>query len=226
MSGKGMNVGVFGMVAVLGLSALLGGCNQQQKKTSLIKTENSELRERNATLEQSVRDKDSKIADLEANCNKTVAYTAPATMQPMTQQPSYQPVPEVTYNNVPSGGDEFQRDANDGRLKATVAGDVLFDSGKATLKESAKKELNTIASEIKNKYGSRSITVEGYTDSDPIRKSGWKSNEALSEARARAVEKYLSSRGVSSNRLNAVGYGASKPKATKKESRRVEIVVN
>jgi chemotaxis protein MotB len=71
------------------------------------------------------------------------------------------------------------------------------------------------------------VRVEGYTDSDPLvkTKAKWGSNEGLSEARAESVRAYLISKGISSGRVSAVGMGAAKPKATKKDSRRVEIVV-
>ncbi|MEX2217992.1 MAG: OmpA family protein, partial [Phycisphaerales bacterium] len=105
------------------------------------------------------------------------------------------------------------------------AGDVLFDSGKATLKASAKKTLDNVASTIKSRYGANVVRIEGYTDTDPIVKSGWKSNERLSGERAMAVEEYLSSRGLPKDRIYYAGFGSSRPKSTKKDSRRVEIVI-
>lgn len=106
-----------------------------------------------------------------------------------------------------------------------VAGDVLFDSGSITLKSSAKKTLDQVAQALNNDFAGHQIRVEGHTDSDPIRKSKWKSNEHLSFERALAVEKYLKSKGVSSKRMYAAAFGPNKPKATKAQSRRVEIIV-
>jgi len=106
-----------------------------------------------------------------------------------------------------------------------VAGDVLFDSGKVTIKPSAKATLDGIAATIKQRYPDKMIRVEGYTDTDPIRKSGWKTNERLSAERALAVEEYLVSRGLDPDRIYAAAFGASNPKATKRDSRRVEIVI-
>ena len=106
-----------------------------------------------------------------------------------------------------------------------VAGDVLFDSGSVKLKASARKTLDQVAQALKSNFAGHTIRVEGHTDSDPIRKSKWKSNEHLSFERARSVEQYLTSKGVSSKRLYAAAFGPNKPKATKAQSRRVEIIV-
>jgi len=106
-----------------------------------------------------------------------------------------------------------------------VAGDVLFASGQTTIKPEAKKELDRIASRIKNSYAGHDIRVEGYSDKHPIKKSKFASNEALSEARAQSVEAYLVSKGISSSHITSVGKGSTKLKATDAASRRVEIVI-
>ncbi|MEM8783395.1 MAG: OmpA family protein [Planctomycetota bacterium] len=107
-----------------------------------------------------------------------------------------------------------------------VPGDVLFAPGQATLSNASKKTLRQVAEALTDNYAGRQVVVEGHTDSDPIRKSNWASNEALSEARAKAVADYLAERGVSSARLTTVGLGSSEPRGSDKaKNRRVEIVV-
>jgi flagellar motor protein MotB len=106
-----------------------------------------------------------------------------------------------------------------------IAGDVLFDSGSANLKSSAKRTLDQVADVLRQQFGGNPIRVEGHSDADPIRKSNWKSNEHLSFERALAVEKYLASRGVASTAMYSAGFGPDKPRGTKAQSRRVEIVV-
>ncbi len=112
-------------------------------------------------------------------------------------------------------------------LVVSVAGDVLFDSGSATLKASAKKTLDHIASTLKSKYSNQTIRVEGYTDTDPLAKTKdkWKTNERLSGERAMAVEEYLSSKGIPKGKIYFAGFGPDRQMSTKKESRRVEIVI-
>jgi len=71
------------------------------------------------------------------------------------------------------------------------------------------------------------VRIEGYTDTDKLvkTKAKWHTNENLSAARALAVEGYLVSKGVDNDKAYSAAFGPSKPRATKKDSRRVEIVI-
>ncbi len=209
--------GVFGKAAMVGVALVVGlgltACSGQKKKADLAQQESAELREKIASLETELQNKDSRIAELES-----------AKAQPMNAYPqNNDPVPQVRQGN--RGGDSsFHRNA-EGQMAAEMKGDVVFASGRAEIRQEARKELDKIAAEIKRNYPNATVRVEGHTDSDPIKKSKWKSNEQLSQARADAVREYLMKKGISAGRLEAVGYGASRPKATKAASRRVEIVI-
>ncbi len=196
-------------VCVLGLGLSLGGCNKQLKDdNAALMTQNSALIAENNQLKINQDAMSGRIQNLE-----TASTASTAQSQPMTD----------TYTG---GGSGSQRPAARQRNETIViAGDVLFDPGQATIKSTARKELDSVASNLKSRHSGQEIRVEGYTDSDPIKKSKWGSNEALSEARAESVRKYLITKGISSSRVSAVGMGAAKPKSNKKESRRVEIVV-
>lgn len=106
-----------------------------------------------------------------------------------------------------------------------IPGDVLFDSGKATLKTDAKKTLDQLAKSVKASYPGKKLSVEGFTDTDPIKKSQWKDNWELAYERARAVGKYLTGKGFSDSQFRYVSYGDTDPKKSKKQSRRVEIAI-
>ena len=113
-----------------------------------------------------------------------------------------------------------------GKVTVGMSGDVLFDSGKSTLRPNAKKSLDEIASVLNGRYAGQPVLVEGFTDTDPIRKSGYKSNFHLGFDRAYSVREYLLSRGVAADRIESVtSFGPNQPLATKAKSRRVEIVV-
>jgi chemotaxis protein MotB len=76
------------------------------------------------------------------------------------------------------------------------------------------------------------VGIEGHTDNEPIRHSGWKSNWELSANRALSVLHYLvDNRGISPTRLSALAYGEFHPvtsndaKQGRQLNRRVEIVI-
>ena len=96
-------------------------------------------------------------------------------------------------------------------FRVAMAGDYFFDSGKAMLSEDGKKRLKDLYAKLikQGKY----IIVEGHTDSQPIRVSGWKSNYELSWERAKAVADYLRDMGFAPEKVMMRGYGPSKPVA-------------
>jgi chemotaxis protein MotB len=117
-------------------------------------------------------------------------------------------------------------------LVITVVGDLLFDSGKAKIRQEAYPVLDKVARVLKENVPQLNVGIEGYTDNQPIKLSSWKSNWELSTARALGVVHYLvNERRLSPNRLSAIGYGEYHPVATnatkegRQLNRRVEIVI-
>ena len=116
-------------------------------------------------------------------------------------------------------------------MMLSMEGDVLFDSGKHTLKQGGKAVLDRLAAKLKNVE--QEIRVSGYTDSDPIKHSGvsYADNMHLSAMRAHSVWKYLASKGVPPQRMNIAGYGQYMLKKTaggaedKAASRRAEVLL-
>ena len=90
--------------------------------------------------------------------------------------------------------------------KITLSTDVLFDFGKAELKDSGKQRLDQLAGEIKDADVDEIIAV-GHAD----RIASQDYNQKLSEARAQAVKDYLTQRGAKSNVITAQGKGESQP---------------
>jgi outer membrane protein OmpA-like peptidoglycan-associated protein len=206
-------------VGVVGLSALMGGCSgDKPSEADLAKQEAAELREKNAALEEALRTRDQRLAEAEA-----------ARQAALAQQQQQQPVGGGWTGGGTrtggGGGDGVFNVGSDGRNVAEVKGDVVFASGSVDIRPEARRELDKIAASIKRNYANAQVRVEGHTDSDPIRKSKWGTNEALSQARADAVRRYLIQKGVDSGNIDAVGYGSSRPKGTKAASRRVEVVI-
>jgi OOP family OmpA-OmpF porin len=90
--------------------------------------------------------------------------------------------------------------------KLTLSTDVLFDFGKAELKDSGKQRLDQLAKEIKDANVDEIIAV-GHAD----RIASEEFNQKLSEARAQAVKDYLAQQGAKSNVITAQGKGESQP---------------
>lgn len=219
--GSALGMGKLAMVAAaaIGLSAFLGGCSKSSKsQVDACMQENTELRQKNAELEQSLREK-----DMQLSSRTGPGVDAPGGAPTAAWSGTSAPV-SSTGSSGPSAADDFVADSSGG-VTATLSGEVLFDSGSATLKSTSKKSLDRIANTLKSKYSGRQVRVAGHTDSDPIKRSKWGSNDALSQARADSVRKYLVGKGVPAGKIDAVGYGATRPKGSKAASRRVEIQV-
>jgi chemotaxis protein MotB len=116
-------------------------------------------------------------------------------------------------------------------LVITFVAEVLFDSGKAIVREDSFSTIDKVVRILKEEVSGHDIGIEGHTDNEPIKYSGWKSNWELSAQRALGVLHYLESNGVNSIRLSAIGYGEYRPVASNNTedgqqlNRRVEIVV-
>jgi outer membrane protein OmpA-like peptidoglycan-associated protein len=105
--------------------------------------------------------------------------------------------------------------------------DVLFDTGKYTLKSGAREKLAKVAG-ILLAYPGLNIEVGGYTDNV----GGDAMNQTLSENRAGSVRDYLVQQGVASNSVSARGFGNTLPvtsndtSAGRQQNRRVELLVS
>jgi outer membrane protein OmpA-like peptidoglycan-associated protein len=105
--------------------------------------------------------------------------------------------------------------------------DVLFDTGKYSLKPGAREKLAKVAG-ILLAYPGLNIEVGGYTDNV----GGDQMNQTLSENRARSVRDYLVQQGVESNSVTAKGFGNSLAVASnnnaagRQQNRRVELLVS
>jgi outer membrane protein OmpA-like peptidoglycan-associated protein len=109
----------------------------------------------------------------------------------------------------------------------TLRNDLLFDSGRASLKPGAYKAVDHL-SQFMRKQADRDIVIEGFTDSTGSEEL----NRRLSEQRAQAVKEALVARGVEAQRIDARGYGPAFPIASNETptgrqlNRRVEVVVS
>jgi len=197
------------LLAVIGFMSLTGCQNRLKAERDALYIQNQELQD----------ELDLARAALGGGGDQSALL---AEIDRLRSQMGSQPVTGATgFDNI-AGVEAY---ATGGTVTVRVPGDILFASGKVSLKGSAKGTLNQIAGVIKSDYPGNTIRVEGYTDTDPIRKSKWKDNLELSLQRAAAVHRHLQSQGVTAENMYAAGFGEARTQGSKAKSRRVEIVV-
>lgn len=114
-------------------------------------------------------------------------------------------------------------------LTISLVGSAAFDSGDAEIRPEFFPVLDAISRRLS--AIPHDISIEGFTDDDPIRTAEYPSNWYLSTARANRVRDYLEQGGIEAYRMIVVGYGATRPawsNATgegKAKNRRVDIVI-
>jgi outer membrane protein OmpA-like peptidoglycan-associated protein len=122
--------------------------------------------------------------------------------------------------------EELQAEETDRGLVLTL-GDVLFETGQATLMPGALTTVDRLA-QFMGDYPERTVRIEGHTDSvgsDAL-------NQQLSEQRAASVRDALVSRGVAGGRIQTVGFGETRPVASndtsggRQQNRRIEVVIS
>ena len=106
---------------------------------------------------------------------------------------------------------------------------INFDTDKDVVKPEFFAQLDRVADVMLKNPGSTAV-VEGHADRRDTSKRNY--NIRLSEKRAKAVARYFESKGISADRLKAVGYGFDHPKAANDPkngnlaNRRVEVYID
>lgn len=193
------------------------GCNNNlQTENDLLKKENEELRAQYKEATSALQSADDDLQRTQGDLR-----TEQELNQELQQALDTRPETISIFENI-GGVDVSLRDKD---LALTVASDLLFNSGSASLKNNSKSTLTQVANALTGTYPNQSIVIMGYTDTDQIKKSNFKSNWHLAFDRAWSVRDYLVSKGVNRERISIESWGPTKPLATKAASRRVDIVV-
>ncbi len=210
------------LLAGLALAVLTVGTGCSNKTQA----ERDSLLNQNKSLQDQLAAEKAARADAEA---RAAAGQQASTVTPPVAPPA--PPADNTDVGPASTGDiggGITRGTNKlGEATIQIASDVLFDSGKATLKPAAKKTLDKVAGILKKEYAGQTLRVEGHTDPNPVKKSGWDDNWDLGAGRARAVLLYLETKGIAKKNMYIASFADTDLKSTKNYAldRRVEIVV-
>lgn len=139
------------------------------------------------------------------------------------------PSSEQPFEALPSIVDRYNKDENDNKAVEIEKGDRIttiemnsapfFEKGSAVLSAEGMKVLSELKPSIlSDEYKDYNISVEGYTDDNPISTPLFPSNWELSTARAASVVRSLVELGVPANRLRAVGFGDTVPKVPNRDA--------
>ncbi len=201
-------------MSVLCGALLAGGC-ANPKNTADLESQNRNLRGQlnrsNADLASAMKERDMLNERL-----KAALRDADSLQAELAGRPIVEPTP-AGWTAVPGGG------------MIAIEENILFAPGKATLRDDARKILDSIVSTLGGEYAEKDILVFGHTDDRPIKKSGWQDNWQLSAERGLAVVRYLKEHGVMPSRLVAAGCGEFRPRVpntsepNRLSNRRVEI---
>jgi len=200
-------------------TTFLYGCTDWQKRYDYLNVEHQNLKGRFESLQQ----ERTQLAQRISQDQQTIQE-----LQRQIEELNKSPAVVTGFGE----GYEVAFDPAAGTITVTLPNAILFDSGKATLKQATSRELDHILSVLRQRYGGRQVDVVGHTDTDPIKKSPWKDNWELSAERALTVVRYLVERGIVEDKIRASGCGAARPIASnataagKARNRRVEIVVH
>ncbi len=183
--------------------------------------------ERNQVLLEA-RTREAERATQQAQSAQAAAQSAQANAQQQTQAAD---AARQDALSARAEAAEMQKSLEELQAKQTERGmvltlsDVLFDTGAATLKPGADLAMNRVAAFMSENPTTR-VIIEGHTDS----RGSDSYNEELSRRRAEAVKAALATRGVTGDRIDAMGRGEGFPvasndsRAGQQQNRRVEII--
>ena len=176
-------------------------------RIAVLETENRKLRQDTVALEKSQKEKVRKVST------------------------TYQDMVEKMKKEISEG--QVTISELKGKLTVNMVDAVLFDTGKAEVKQEGLEVLKKVISILKGET-EKAIRIEGHTDDVPI--SGtlakrFPTNWELSAARAINVTRFLQEQGIDPDVLSAVAYGEYKPISDNETpegramNRRIEIIL-
>ncbi|MFI5349332.1 MAG: flagellar motor protein MotB [Elusimicrobiota bacterium] len=220
-------------------SAQISNADLQQSlaanKSTLTQKVADLIKDRDA-LAQKSNDQAAQIADLQKKASDLDAARAAAEAAKAAElekaKKSYEDLQAGLKSEIAAG--EIKITQLQGKLTVNLVDRILFDSGKAEIKDDGRKVLDKVGG-ILNTVLDKNIRIEGHTDNKPITGdllAKYPSNWELSTARATAVARYLQDKDkVDPARLVAAGYGEFHPIApndtadSRALNRRIEIVL-
>ncbi|UCG66813.1 MAG: OmpA family protein [Deltaproteobacteria bacterium] len=207
-----------------------------KKGNKLLKEENTKLSQNIETLKVNVGSLQNHISALEkkneALQDKANALERQRKEEILEMKGTYESLLENMESEIEKG--KITITQLKGKLKVNMLDEILFDSGKISIKSQGFEVLERVG-KILSDVKDRNITIEGHTDNVPIGpelRKKYPTNWELSAARATTVARYLQEKiGINPGVLSATGYGEYQPIASndaedgRARNRRIEIVL-
>ena len=195
--------------------------NTQEKEAAQISAQQSQMQAQEAAMQKEKADVER--ARAEAAAAEAQAQAASAQQQAKQATDQTKEMREKLRNQL----NAVLQTSETARGLIVNMSDVLFDTGKYTLKTDAREKLAKVSG-ILLAYPGLKLQVEGYTDTTGSEEF----NQKLSEQRASGVRDYLVSQGVQMSNISATGFGEADPvadnatSAGRTQNRRVQLVVS
>jgi chemotaxis protein MotB len=242
------------LIALIPLAALaLAGCKKDELQAELdrvnaeltktrtqlsaeelaknnLAAENQTLQERIAQLEAEIGQLMSQIGDLANKAGVTEAELAELRVEKAKREAElevYRNLFASLKKMVDAG--TIKVGFRKGRLVVKLEEAILFDSGRAALKDGGKTALGDLVVPLRDVK--RDWIVAGHTDIVPIRTARFRNNWDLSVARSVEVVNFLIEQGMPAEHVGAAGYAEFDPVADnstdegKAQNRRIEIML-
>ena len=207
-----------------------------KKENKLLKEENTDLNQNIETLKLSVGNLEDQVSALQQK--NEVLQSRAETLERQRKEEilamkgTYESLLENMESEIEKG--KITITQLRGKLKVNMLDEILFDSGKTTIKPQGIEVLDRVG-RILLDVKDRTISIEGHTDNVPIGpelSKKYPTNWELSAARATTVARYLQEKtGINPSVLSATGYGEYQPVATNEteegqaRNRRIDIVL-
>lgn len=201
-------------------------------RISALQSQNSELVARLRALGEDVQELEGERTNLQTNLQETqraLEELRERERQAQARLATFQSLIERFRSMIESGQLRVRIVRN--RMVVELPEGVLFDSGRADLKEDGQSTLAQVATVLAS-IQNREFQIAGHTDNVPIRNRRFPNNWALSTARAVTVARFLIDDGnVPANRISAAGYADTQPVSSNEtdegraQNRRIEIVL-
>jgi chemotaxis protein MotB len=213
------------VLALVGVCVWSAGCTSGEQYRKTLEDKDAQIRALREERAELKRERDEQLAQLDGMSVQLQEANARVVETP-AEQPALQRNPGLDELGIGYS-------MRNGMAVITIPSSISFPSGKAELSDQGKTALRKVAAVLKESHASGLYSIEGHTDTDPIKKSGFENNPDLSLERARAVLAYLVEECRSPDeQCLVVGHGQYRPLESgsstnaKAKNRRVEIVVH